>query len=140
LHPFSKFSKSCWKIYALSSSLCGKISRSIQGVLIFWNPFKVHDFNWSSPKCILMLATLEACISLIHCLFSIKICQITFPMKPSYCNKIFMSIQVVLNVWDQFKVQNPNIFGLQWILATCFFFIQCLFPINKKLGKMCILV
>jgi len=38
-----------------------------------------------------------------------------------------MSIQVVLNVWEQFKVQNPDIFGLQWTLATCFFFIHCLF-------------
>jgi len=24
-----------------------------------------------------------------------------------------MSIQVVLNVWEQFKVQNPHIFALQ---------------------------
>jgi len=40
-----------------------------------------------------------------------------------------MSIQVVLNVWEQFEVQNPNIFGLQRISTTCFFFIQCPFPI-----------
>jgi len=41
-----------------------------------------------------------------------KICWIMFPLKSSYCSKISMSIQVVLNAWEQFKVQNPNIFGL----------------------------
>jgi len=40
-----------------------------------------------------------------------------------------MSIQVVLNVWEQFEVQNLDIFGLQWILVAHFFFIQCLLPI-----------
>jgi len=36
-----------------------------------------------------------------------------FPLKSSYFDKIFMSIQVVLNVWEQLEVQNPDIFGFQ---------------------------
>jgi len=36
-----------------------------------------------------------------------------FPLKSSYCGKIFMSIQVVLNAWEQFEVQNLHIFALQ---------------------------
>jgi len=43
-----------------------------------------------------------------------------FSLKSSYCGKIFMSIQVVLNVWEQFKVQNLDIFGLQWTLGSSF--------------------
>jgi len=58
-----------------------------------------------------------------------------FPLNSSYCGKNFMSIQVVLNVWEQFKVQNLDIFGLHWTLTACFFFIQCTFPINF-LGKV----
>jgi len=50
-------------------------------------------------------------------------------LKSTYCVKIFMPIQVVLNVWEQFEVQNSVIFGLQWTLAAYFFFVQCLFPI-----------
>jgi len=59
---------------------------------------------------------------------------ITFSIQYSFCGKIFMSIQVVLNIWEQFKVQNPDIFLLQLTLATCFFFIWCLYLI-KKLEK-----
>jgi len=68
-----------------------------------------------------------------------KICWIMFHLKSSYCGKNSMSIQVVLNVWEQFKIQNPNIFGLQWILAACFFFIQCVFLMGF-LEKLHILV
>jgi len=50
------------------------------------------------------------------------------PFEVCYCGKIFMSIQVVLNVWEQFEVQNPDIFELQWTSAACFF-IQCKSPI-----------
>jgi len=46
-----------------------------------------------------------------------------------------MSIQVVLNVWEQFEVQNPNILGSQWTLAAYNFFIQG--PFSKKIvGKV----
>jgi len=58
-----------------------------------------------------------------------QIFWILFPLKSSYCGKNFVSIQVVLNVWEQFEVQNPHIFALQWTLATYNFFIHCLFPI-----------
>jgi len=60
----------------------------------------------------------------IKCSFSIKICEVLFSLKSSYYGKIFMSSQVVLNVWEQFKVQNPYIFALQWTLAAYNFFIQ----------------
>jgi len=43
-----------------------------------------------------------------------KMCWDLFPLKSCYCGKIFMSIQVVLNVWEQFKVQHLDIFALQW--------------------------
>jgi len=59
-----------------------------------------------------------------------KICCIMFPLKFSYCNENFMSIRVVLNVWEQFKVQNADICGLQWTSVACYFFIHCLFLIN----------
>jgi len=36
-----------------------------------------------------------------------------FFIKSTYCGKIFMSIEVVLNAWEQFEVQNPDIFALQ---------------------------
>jgi len=36
-----------------------------------------------------------------------------FFWKSTYFGKIFRPIQVVLNVWEQFEVQNPNIFGSQ---------------------------
>jgi len=59
---------------------------------------------------------------------------VMFPLKSNYCDKIFKSIQVVLNVWEQFEVQNPDILGLQWISASYFYFIQCLFSILKDLN------
>ena len=40
-----------------------------------------------------------------------------------------MSIQVVLNAWEQFEVQNPDIFALQWTSAAYNFFRQGLFSI-----------
>jgi len=58
-----------------------------------------------------------------------KICWIFFPIKSTYCGKIFKSIQVFLNAWEQFEVQNPNIFALQWTLAAYNFFRQGLFSI-----------
>jgi len=58
-----------------------------------------------------------------------KICWVVFPLKSSYCGIIFSSIQVVLNVWEQFEVQNPNIFKLLWTLATSPFFVHYLFSI-----------
>jgi len=42
---------------------------------------------------------------------------------------IFMSIQVVLNVWEQFKLQYPHISALQWTLVGYNFFIQGPFSI-----------
>jgi len=41
-----------------------------------------------------------------------QMCWIMFSLKSSYCGKIPMPIQGVLNVWEQFKVQNPNLWGL----------------------------
>jgi len=58
-----------------------------------------------------------------------QICWVLFSLESSYYGKIFMSIQVVLNVWEQFEVQNPHIFALQWTLATYNFFIQGPFSI-----------
>jgi len=46
-----------------------------------------------------------------------------------------MPTQGVSNVWEQSKVQNLDIFGLQWTLAPCVFFIQCPFLMNF-LGKV----
>jgi len=40
-----------------------------------------------------------------------------------------MSIKVVLNVWEQFEVQNPHIFTLQWTLVAYNFFIHGPFSI-----------
>jgi len=82
----------------------------------------------SLPNYILITATLEACIFLIK--FSFKIFfWFFFPLRYSYCSIIFMSIQVVLNVWEQYIVQNPQIFALQWTSAACNFFIQGSFSI-----------
>ena len=58
-----------------------------------------------------------------------KNCWVLFPIKPSYCGEIFMSIQVVLNVWEHFEVQNPDIFALQWTSAAYNFFIHGPFSI-----------
>jgi len=52
-----------------------------------------------------------------------QICWVLFFLKSNYCGKFFMSIQVFLNVWEQFKVQNPHIFALQQTLAAYNFFI-----------------
>jgi len=58
-----------------------------------------------------------------------------FPLKSSYCGKIFISIQLALNVWEQFEVQNPDILGWQWILTAYNFLIQG--PFSKKfIGKV----
>jgi len=46
-----------------------------------------------------------------------------------------MSIQVVLNVWEQFEVQNPDIFALQQTLAAYNFFTQVPFSI-KLVGRI----
>jgi len=68
-------------------------------------------------------------LCLFHQMFVFyKICWVLFN-KFSYCAEIFMSIQVVLNVWEEFEVQNPNIFALQWTLAAYNFFIQSPFSI-----------
>jgi len=40
-----------------------------------------------------------------------------------------MSIQIVWNVWKQFKVQNSDIFALQWTSAAYNFFTKGLFSI-----------
>ena len=62
-------------------------------------------------------------------LFLNKICWILFPIKCTYCGKIFMSIQVVSNAWQQFEVQNTDIFALQWTSAAYNFFKQGLISI-----------
>jgi len=68
-----------------------------------------------------------------------KICWVSPPLKSSYCRKIFMSIQVVLNSWEQFEVQNPHIFALLWSSAAYNFFIYGPFSIFL-LEKLRILV
>jgi len=40
-----------------------------------------------------------------------------------------MTIQVDLNVWEQFKVQNLDIFALQFTLVAYSFFVEGLFSI-----------
>jgi len=40
-----------------------------------------------------------------------------------------------LNVWEEFKVQNPNIFGLQWTSAA-YFFLHKVSTSNKFLRKV----
>jgi len=57
-----------------------------------------------------------------------QICWVLFPMKSTYCGKIFMSIQVVLNAWNQFEVLNLDICALQWTSAA-YNFIKGLFSI-----------
>jgi len=64
-----------------------------------------------------------------------KICSILFPLRSSYCGKNFILVQVVLNVWEQFEVQNPNIFALQWTLAAYNFLTQGSFS-KKFVGKV----
>jgi len=67
---------------------------------------------------------------LFHQVFVFNIIWWVFPLlKSSYCGKNFISIQVILNVWEQFEVQNPHIFALLWTLAAYNFFIQGHFPI-----------
>jgi len=61
--------------------------------------------------------------------FNKRNCWVLFPLQSSYCGKIFMSIQVVLNVWKQFEVQNLDIFALQWTLVAYNFFIHGPFSI-----------
>jgi len=96
---------------------------------MFWEPIEVHRSLWVHKT------TFDGCnfggLYLFHKMFVFnKICCAVFPLKSSYCGEIFMSIRVVLNFWEQFEVQNPDIFGLQWTLAAYFFFIQCPFPIR----------
>ena len=55
---------------------------------------------------------------------------VRFPLKSSCYSKIFMSIQIVGNVWESFEVLNLDIFGLQWTLAAYFSFIKYYFPIK----------
>jgi len=113
--------KTCWKICWNSSSLyrekfqtnpkCNDFLKAIWISQVQFEFTKLHfDDNFKG-------------LYLLHPMFfSNKICWIMFPLKSNYCRKKFMSIQV-LNVWEQFKVQNPDIFGLHWTLAACFFFI-----------------
>jgi len=88
LHLMSKFNKTCWKICALSSSLCGKF---LDQSKMYWyfiaNQSSRVQFEFT--KLHLMAATLEACITFVQCLFSIKIYWVMFPLKSSYCGKIF---------------------------------------------------
>ncbi len=58
-----------------------------------------------------------------------QICWVLFPLRSSYCGKIFMPIQVVLNAWEQFEVQNPDIFAFQSTSVTDNFFIHDPFSI-----------
>jgi len=95
---------------------------------MFWETTEVHMFNLSSPNCIWWLQ-LWGLVS-----FSSNFCFQQnllgyISLKFNYCGKIFMSIQIVLNVWEQFEFPNLDIFELQWTLVTYFFFIQCPFPI-----------
>jgi len=46
-----------------------------------------------------------------------------------------MSIQVVLNAWEQFEVENPHIFALQGTSVAYYFFIKGPFSI-KLVGKV----
>jgi len=76
----SKFNQTCWEIFTLSSSLCGKIFRSIQVLLIFWKPIEVHRFNWVHQT------TFEGCnfggLYLLHpMLFWIKFVGLCFPFS-----------------------------------------------------------
>jgi len=130
----SKFNKTCWESCAFSSSLCGKIFRSIKMYRCFESQSKFTGSIWVHQT------ACDGCnfggLYLLHQMLVFnKICWVFFPLKSSYCGKIFMSIQVVLNVWEQFEVQNPGIFGLHWTSVAYFFFIQCLFLI-KKFGKV----
>jgi len=135
----SKFNKTCWKFCAHSFSLYGKIFKSIQDVQMFWELIEVHKFNLSLQNCIWWLHFKG--LYLLHHIFVLnKICLDMFPLNSSYCGIIFISIQGVWNVWEQFEVQNPDIFGLHWTLVAYFFFIQCPFLINKNLEKLHILV
>jgi len=58
-----------------------------------------------------------------------KTCWVWFPLKSSYCGKIFMSTQVVLNAWEQFEVKNPHIFALQWTSTAYNFSILGFFSV-----------
>jgi len=93
--------------FLLSSSMRGKNFISIQDVLIFGEPFEVQWLNLSSPNYNLMAATLGQ--GLISPSSNVN-CWVRFPFKSNYCGKIFMSIQVVLNVWEPFELQNSDIF------------------------------
>jgi len=67
---------------------------------------------------------------LLHQMFVFnQICWVLVPLKSCYCGKIFMSIQVVLNVWEEFKVQHPHIFALHWTSVAYNFFIHGPFSI-----------
>jgi len=129
-----KFNKTCWKIFALSSSLCGKNFRSIKDILIFRKSFKDHRFNLSSlewlPKYILMAATSRICISLIKCLFSIKFDGLCFLWSLVIVVN-FMLTEVVWNVWKQFKVQNLNVFGLYMVNFGSLFILHTMFVSNS---------
>jgi len=51
-----------------------------------------------------------AAIYLLHAIFVFN--KKNWGYLDMYCSKIFMSILVVLNVWEQFEVQNLDIFGI----------------------------
>ncbi len=140
-HTFKSNSKCCnfCILFPNSIKLVGKFFLSLLvSVIKFSDQSKLYWFFGSRSKFRSSIwvhqTAFDGCnfggFYLLHSKFVFnKICWVMFPLKSSYCGKIFMSIQVVLNVREQFKVLNSDIFRSQWTSAAYNFFIQGSFSI-----------
>jgi len=136
LHLISKFNKTCWKICAMLFNFCGAIFKLIQDKKSFRMPFKVHMFNLSWPNYILMPTTSRTCIFFIQCSISIKICWIMFPLKSSYCGKIYRLIQVFKKGLGTIWSSKSRHFGITMSFGGLFLlYIVCIS--NNFFWKSC---
>jgi len=135
----SKFNENCWKVCALSFSLCDKIFKSIQDALIFCTSQSNLDVQFEFTKLHLIASTLGACISFIQCLFSIKFVGLCSPWSLVIVEKLHVdpSCFECLGSIQSSKSQHF------WISMNfdSLFFLHLVFVSNKKkLEKLHILV
>jgi len=117
----SKFNQTCWK-FALSHLVC--VVKFLDQSKMYW--FFVSQSKFKSSIWVHQTA-LDGCnfgsLYFLHSMFVFnKVYWFIFPFKSSYCGNIFMSIQVVLNIWEQFEV-IPTFLDyseLQWLVSSSY--------------------
>jgi len=97
-------------------------ARSLHANLEISPTVGVHRLNMTSLNCIFFGCSFGG-LYLLHPIFAFnKICWVMFLLKSIYCDKIFMSIQVVLNVCgsnSKFKIHTFLYYSeLRWLITS----------------------